>query len=260
MKKKYKKILSIVAIYGICLIMVVLFLIFKKPPVLKRINKESKDVTTIECLIKNGDTILHGKFTRHTKKGKKIGEGNFVDGELTGKCTFYYENGEVSLIRYHKNTKIIEESTFHYPDKKPFKYVMNNDLGELEFQIYYDEFGNVKSYEGRPLLEIYNYKPTNKEKFKNRISQFLNVGDTLNYEYLIANIPNAKRSVLIENLTVDNPMVDVSFAKTSQAGIEAKEILTQKGINTIQATVKYEFNDKEKTIINDTLSFQVTVN
>ncbi|OXA88700.1 toxin-antitoxin system YwqK family antitoxin [Flavobacterium hercynium] len=260
MKKKYKIILTIIAVYSVCVILLILSLINKKPPVLKRYIPETKDTLTTEFVIRNNDTIPHGKYIVHNENGNKTDEGSFVDGHIKGKSIHYFDNEMIESICYYKSVKIKEECTFYYFNEKTMKYYMYNDLGELEFIIYYDKFGNVESYEGTPLLEIYQYKVANKEKFKTKIEQHLKVGDTLKYEYLIANIPNAKRTFKIKNLDVDNTKVDLSFRKTSQVGIEVEETLTQKGINTIQATVKYEFNDKEKTIINDTLSFQVTVN
>ncbi|OMQ10976.1 hypothetical protein BXU01_11605 [[Flexibacter] sp. ATCC 35103] len=137
---------------------------------------------------------------------------------------------------------------------------MYDDFGILDFLIRYDKLGNIKSYEGLPLIEIHQYKIANPEEFKTKIEQHLKVGDTLKQQYLIANIPNAKRSLKIENLDIDNTKAKRTFKKTSQTGIEVKELLIKKGINTIRAVVKYEFNDKDKTVINDTISFKIQVN
>jgi hypothetical protein len=139
------------------------------------------------------------------------------------------------------------------------KYLMYDDFGILDFLIRYDELGNMKSYEGLPLIEIYQYKIANKEQFKTKIEQHLKVGDTLKQHYLIANIPNAKRTLKIENQGVDNTKVYRTIKKISQTGLEVKEILIKKGTNKIRTIVKYEFNDKEKSVINDTVSFEVEV-
>lgn len=220
-----------------------------------------KKVTDIsQYVIRNGDTILEGKFTQYNQKGNKIAEGNFVNGHIEGKSIYYFDNGNIESIHYRKNGKVTQESTYNYPNGKVRKYAMHDDFGILDFLITYDEFGNVKNYQGLPLIEIYQYKIANKKQFKIKTNQVLKVGDTLKYHYLIANIPNAKRSLKIENLDVNNSKVKRIFEQMPPVGINVKEVLTQKRINTIRAIVKYEFNDKEKTIINDTISFSVNVN
>lgn len=128
------------------------------------------------------------------------------------------------------------------------------------FIVHFDKKGNVLNFEGYPLMETYQYRIANKKRFKTKIEQYLKVGDTLQQQYIIANIPNTKRSFKIENLNADEVKTKRTFKKTSQTGIEVKELLIKKGINTIRAVVKYEFNDKEKTVINDTISFKVNVN
>jgi antitoxin component YwqK of YwqJK toxin-antitoxin module len=213
-----------------------------------------------EYIIRAGDTVFHGKFINYNGKGNKISEGNFDNGHIKGKSIYYFDMGNIESIHYRKNSNITEESIYNYPNGNIKKYLMYDDFGILDFLIRYDKLANVKSYEGLPLVEIYQYKIANKEQFKTKIKQHLKLGDTLKQQYLIANIPNAKRSLKIENLSVDDKKVIRSFKKTSQTGLEVKEVLIKKGINTIRAVVKYEFKDKEKTVINDTISFKVEVN
>ncbi|WP_243396853.1 toxin-antitoxin system YwqK family antitoxin [Flavobacterium pectinovorum] len=245
----------------VILVLVVLLFFFKNEEVhiLKKYDVKTKQTTTLEYIIKDKDTIFQGKFICYNEKGNKTYEGVFVNGHIKGKTIHYYDNGNIESIDYIKNSKVTEESTYNYPSGKVMKYLMYDDFGILDFLIRYDESTNVKSYEGLPLIEIYQYKIANKEQFKIKINQYLKVGDTLKHQYFIANIPNAKRNFKIENLDVDNKKVKRTFKKTSQTGIDVKEILTKKGINTIRAIVKYEFNDKEKTVINDTISFKVMV-
>jgi len=220
-----------------------------------------KKVTDIsQYVIRNGDTILEGRFTQYNQKGQKIVEGNFVNGHIKGKSIYYFDNGNIESIHYRKDGKVTEESTYNYPNGKVRKYAMYDDFGILDFLIIYDESGNVKNYQGLPLIEIYQYKIANKKQFKIKTNQVLKMGDTLKYHYLIANVPIAKRSFKIENLDVDNSKVKRTFTQIPPVGIIVKEILTQKGINTIRAIVKYEFNDKKKTVIKDTISFNVNVN
>lgn len=256
-KKIFLVLLTIIA-----LVIIALFFFFKKEKIqiLKRYDTKTKETTTLEYIIKDKDTIFDGKFICYDAKGNKKYEGIFVNGNIRGKSIYYFSNGIIESIDYMKNSKITEESTYNFPNGNIKKYLIYDDLGIPTFIIRFDEKGNIKNYEGYPLLEIYQYKIANKEKFKTKINQYLKVGDTLKHQYLIAYIPNAKRSVKIENIDADDAKAKPTFKKTSQIRIDVKEILTTKGINTINAVVKYEFNDKEKTVINDTISFQIKVN
>lgn len=250
----------IAVIFTTILFLMLLFFFYKNEgiKVLNKYDAKTKETTTLEFIIKGKDTIFHGRFINYNEKGNKIYEGNFVDGHIKGKTISYFDNGVIESINYRKDGTITEESTYNYPNGKFMKYLMYDDLGMLDFLIHYDELGNVKSYEGLPLIEIYQFKILHKEKFKTK-NQYLKVGDTLKHQYIIANIPNAKRSFKIENVDEDNIKAKRVFKKTSQTGFEVKEILAKKGINRIRAIVKYEFNDKVRTIINDTISFKVEV-
>ncbi|MDA6072186.1 hypothetical protein NJT12_21390 [Flavobacterium sp. AC] len=61
----------------------------------------------------------------------------------------------------------------------------------------------------------------------------MKVGDTVKYHYLVANVPYAKRNFKIENTDADNTKVKRTLKKTSQIGIDVKEVLIKSGINTI---------------------------
>ncbi|OXG09579.1 hypothetical protein BC749_1011065 [Flavobacterium araucananum] len=232
---------------------------YGKVHVLKEYDAETKETTTLEYIIKDGDTIFHGKFINYNEKGNKTYEGNFVNGQIKGESIFYYDNGTIESVHYRKTSKILEESFYYHPNGKDMRYMIYDDLGISAFIIDFDEKGNVENYKGYPIMEVYQSKIANKEKSKTKINQYLKVGDTLKHQYLIAYIPNAKRDIRIKNMDSDYTKVKSTLKKTSQISFDIEEVLTTKGINTIIATVKYEFDDKEKTVINDATSFKIQV-
>ena len=258
---KKNKILTI--LFSLILLGVVsLFFCFKteKVYILRDYYLNKKKASEYEYVIRDHDTILHGKFTRYNKEGNKIAEGSFVNGEPKGKCIYYFDNGIIESIFYRKNSKIKEEIIENHPSGKIKQYTLYDYLGLSAFIARFDQQGHIENYEGYPLMETYQYRIANKERFKIKNNQVLKVGDTLKHQYLLANIPNTKRSFKIENVGVDNTKVKRTFKKNSQVGIEVKEVLIKKGTNKIKAIVKYEFNNEEKTVINDTISFEVKVN
>lgn len=91
------------------------------------------------------------------------------------------------------------------------------------------------------------------------MSKNLKVGDTLKYGYIIANIPNTKRSFKIENLGIDNSKVKRTQKHILPAEIDVEEVLTKKGKNTIRSIARYEFKDNITPVYNDTLIFHVNV-
>lgn len=248
--------LPIILIIG----MIVIYFHYKseKVYILKDYYPDRNQTAEYEYVIRDGDTILHGSFVRYNEKGIIVAKGTNVNGEPNGKSIYYFDNGIIESIFYRKNSEITEENIDNFPSGKIMRYTSYGDSGLSAFIIRFDEKGNVENYKGYPIMEVYQYKITNK-RFKVNINQYLKIGDTLKQQYLIANIPSAKRSLKIENLNVDNTKVKRTFKKTSQTGLEVKEVLIRKGINKIRAVVKYEFNDKEKTVINDTISFKVEV-
>ncbi|MCV9930538.1 hypothetical protein OIU83_22955 [Flavobacterium sp. LS1R49] len=227
--------------------------------VLKKYDSKTKKTITMEYLLKNGDTVFHGKCNYYNENGRKISEGNFVNGHVVGKVTNYYDNGKIESIIYYKTNEIKEESTYYSSIGLIEKYIIYNDLGNPSFKINYSN-RSVRSYDGHPLLEIYQYKFSHKKQFNIQTNQTLSVGDTLKYKYLLAEIPYSKRTFKIENLSIDNTKVQRIIKKKFPVGIDVDEVLTKKGVNTIRAIVKYEFNDEIVPILNDTISFEVNVN
>lgn len=238
----------------------VVFFSFKYDKVytLKQYFPDTKITDISHYIIRNGDTIFHGKFIQYNELGIKIAEGNFVNGHIKGKCLYYYNNGNLESVHYRENSKITSESTFYDTIGLINKYVMYDDFGKYCFTISYDEKG-VREYEGYPLLEIYQYKFTHKKQY-NKTEQVLKVGDTLKYQYLLANLPNTKRSFKVENISIDNKKVKRTIKHNPPIKVEVKEVLIKKGINTIRAIVKYEFKDKITPVFKDTISFEVKVN
>ncbi|WP_428230248.1 hypothetical protein [Flavobacterium sp.] len=259
MNKNYKTILAVVAIFSISLIG--LFFLFRneQSSFIKKYDSKTKETTTLQYILKDGDTIFHGKFICYNEKGHKTSEGNFVNGHLQGKCIYYFDSGIIESIYYYKNSEIIEQNIDNFPSGKIMRYTLYDDLGMSAFIIRFDEKGNVENYKGYPIMEVYQDKTKTKERFKIKINKNPKTGDTLQHQYLIADIPNAKRNFKIENIGVDDAKAKRTFKKTSRRDIDVEEILTKKGINTIRAVVKYEFNDNKKTVINDTVSFKVEV-
>lgn len=175
------------------------------------------------------------------------------------------ENGdsvldEKLLLSNQQENKLLEERIENFPSGKIMRYTSYDDLGVQAYTILFDEKGNVENYKGLPLKETYQSKISQKRQLKEKVDQYLKVGDTLKYHYLIANVPYAKRSFKIINPEVDNDKVKRTVTKTSKIGIDVKEVLTQKGIHTIEAVVNYEFEDKEKTSVTYTEIFEVIVN
>ncbi|MCV9931438.1 hypothetical protein OIU80_04025 [Flavobacterium sp. LS1R47] len=221
MKKKY-----MIVVFNVILGLIVLFFYsnYKKAYTLKEYSPDIKHEKEIsEYVIKNGESVLHDKLVRYNEKGNEV----------------------------------VEERIDNFPSGKIMRYTSYDDSGIQAFTILYDEKGNVENFKGHPLIETYQNKIASKRRLKEDVNQYLKVGDTLKHHYLIANIPNAKRTLKIEN--IDNTNAKRTLKKTSQIGIEVKEVLIKKGINTIQTVVNYKFNDKEKTSITYTESFEVEV-
>ncbi|MCV9930260.1 hypothetical protein OIU83_21560 [Flavobacterium sp. LS1R49] len=110
MKKIY-----IIVVLSVILGFIVLFFYFKDEKVytLKEYSPSGKLLVTSEYVIRNGDTIFHGKFINYNEKGIKINEGQFVDNEPNGKCFYYYENGKIESVYYRKDSKVNLESTYY---------------------------------------------------------------------------------------------------------------------------------------------------
>lgn len=258
--KKNKILILIIAIVLAGFVYLFFFNKNEKVYVLSQYDSKGKLTGTSEYIIKDGDTIFHGKFINYNKEGVKIAEGDFVNGHVKGKCLYYYDTGELESICYRKDSKITEEITEFYPNGKVKRYIMFDPFGLEAFIVRYDELGIMKNYEGYSIMEIYQYPIAHKERFNIKEEQYLKVGDTLKHIYLVANIPNTKRSFTIENIGVNHAKVKRITKKVEPCQIDVKEVLTKKGKNTIRSIVKYEFNDKVTPVFTDTLSFDVNVN
>lgn len=252
-----KKRLSII-IFGL----VILFACSREETVytLKSYYPDRKVTDISEYVIRNGDTVFHGKFIQYNEKGNKIAEGNFVDNEPYGKSIYYFDNGNIESIHYRKNSKITVENIQNYPNGNIKRYMLYDDLGIPDFSIHYDEQGNVENYKGLPLIEIYQYKIANKERFNIKVNQFLKVGDTLKHKYLIANIPNAKQNLKIKLIDPDLLGYKSKIIKKPPVEVNAADVLTKKGVYSVKAVVEYKFNDNKKTVIKDSIYFEVNVN
>jgi antitoxin component YwqK of YwqJK toxin-antitoxin module len=260
MRNKKNKVILLILI--VVLGLVLLFLYYKREKVhtLKIYDTDTKGTNIYQYVIKNNDTIFNGKCIQYNRKGTKIAELNFVNGDVYGKSVYYFDNGKIESIHFMKNSKTIMESIWYYPNGKIRKYLLFDDLGKTAFLIHYDEQGNVKNHKGLPFVEIYQYKIAHKEQFKTKINQQLKVGDVLKYKYLLANIPNAKCSFKIELEGSDNTKIKRKITKNPPVGIDVEEVLTKKGKNGIKAVVEYRFNDSKKTIVKDSVYFEVNVN
>ncbi|GEC77707.1 hypothetical protein [Flavobacterium aquatile] len=252
-------IIFIAAIVGIILC-IKFFYIKNEVYILKQYNQAGQLIGTNEYIIRNGDTIMQGKFVNYNDKGVKISEGQFVDNDVYGNCKYFYGNGKIEEIHFRKNKDITLESKWNYPNGQLERYVMNTHFGEPIFIIKYDKRNIVHSYKGNPQLEIYQHKINieNHEVKQNNVS--LKIGDTLKYSYIVANIPNAERSFTIENVGVQNAKTKRILKSIPPTQIDVKEVLIKKGVNTIRSIVKYEFKDKVTPVFIDTLSFDVNVN
>lgn len=257
-KLNYKVIFSALTILALVVIIVLYFFKNEKVYTLKEYNPSGKLISTNEYMLRNGDTIMHGKFVNYNEKGIKISEGQFVNGHINGKCSYYYDNGKIEAIYYRKNKDIILESTFYNSNGLLEKYVMYDEFGKEAFIIRFDEKGATR-YDGYFQIETYQYKFSHKKQFDIKEDQHLKVGDNLKYNYILANIPNTKRSFIIENLSVDNSKVKRTLKHIEPCQWDAEEVLTKKGKNTIRSIVKYEFKDKVTPVFIDTLSFDVEV-
>ncbi|RVU89738.1 hypothetical protein EH230_13250 [Flavobacterium columnare] len=253
-----KKVLIIVSILISGIIGIYFYVNNKKVYILKEYSTSGKLLGTNEYIIKDSDTLIHGKFVNYNDKGIKTSEGQFKNGHINGDCSYYYDNGKIKSIYYRKNKRVTLESKFYNLKGVLEKYTMYDPYGLETFIINFDEKGATK-YNGYFQIETYQYKFSHPEQFKIKEQQYLKVGDKLKYSYLIANIPNAKRSIKIENISIDNSKVKRTLKHIEPCQWDVEEVLTKKGKNTIQSIVKYEFKDKVTPVFIDTLSFDIEV-
>ena len=256
---KIKVFVFFLIVLFVCLLICVFYVGEEKVYTSNEYNSKGQLIGKNEYVIRNNDTILNGKFERYNGNGILISKGQFLEGHVHGKCRYYYENGKIEEVHFRKNKDVTLESAFYNPKGFIEKYIVYDYLGNYFFTIYFDEKG-VTNYEGHFQIETYQYKYSNKAKFNITEDQNLKVGDTLKYSYIVANIPNAKRSFTIENVGLDNSKVKRTTKKVEPCQIDVKEVLIKKGKNTIKSIVKYKFNDKVTPVLTDTLSFDVEVN
>lgn len=259
MNKKYK-FLIVLSIIIIGLITIYFYSGKEEVCTLKYYDAKTKITDVSEYVIRDNDTVFHGKYSQYNEKGIKIAEGNFVNGEPNGKNIYYFDNGKIKSVHYRINSKITLESSLYYPNGKIERYALYNPVGESIFIINYDKNGVVKSYDGDPQIEIYQFKFAHKKQFNIKKDQHLKVKDIIKHSYIVANIPYTKRSFKIENVSVDNSKVKRTQKNILPAQIDVEEILIKKGVNKIRAIVEYKFNDKVTPVLNDTISFDVNVN
>lgn len=179
MKKLY------VIILAVLLGLIILFFYFKKEKVYtsNEYSPSGKLIGTNEYVLKSNGPVAHGKFVNYNEKGIKIAEGQFVEGEINGKCIYYYDNGEIESIYYRKNSKVDLESTLYNRNGFVYKYVMFNAIGEPKFIIDFDEKA-VKKYDGYVIYPVEQSKIVKDKKYKIEIGSILKVGDVIKYKYL----------------------------------------------------------------------------
>ncbi|MFN7674622.1 hypothetical protein [Flavobacterium sp.] len=259
MKRTNNKI-TLITFSFILLGLIVFFFCFKdeKTHTLKRYYPDSKETYVHEYIIRNGDTIFQGKVNVFNEKGIKVAEGNLINNLPRGKFIYYYDSGKIESIKYVIDNKRNAEYLWNYPNGEIEKYAFFSKYKEPIFLISYDEKGPTK-YEGSTIESIYHRKLNSKEQQNIEDNQDFKVGDTLIHQYILANIPKAKRSFKIESIGIDNIKVKRKITALPPTTIQVKEVLTTKGKNTIRAVVKYEFKDNIIPAINDTLSFDLEV-
>ncbi|KQO34616.1 hypothetical protein ASF10_02575 [Flavobacterium sp. Leaf82] len=260
MKKKYKITFAILFITVTVMILFNIFSNDKKIHVLKEYSPEGKLLGTNEYVIIKGDTILQGKFINYSEKGIKTSEGQFLNNEPNGICSYYYDSGKIESVFYRKNSKINLESTYYNQNGLVYKYIMCDSLGNTRFLIKFDEKAEVKRYEGYSILPIGLYKIVNKKQYKIKKGDTLNVGDVIKHYYLLANIPHTKRTFKIENIGIDNSKAKRIIKSKEPTEIIIEEVLTQKGLNRIEIVAQYKFKDKVTPTLNRTISFDINVN
>jgi len=257
MKNKYKIILIVLSISFLGLIAIHYCLNIEKIHTLKQYSSTGKLISTYEYVIRDGDTIMQGKFLIYNKKGNKFAEGQFLDGHINGKCIYYSDNGKIESTVFKKN-KIDLERTFYNPSGLIDKYVMYNDYGEAKFFIDFEK-KTVKKYDGYVIYPINQYKIEKGKRYEIYTRDTLKVGDVIKYDYLLANIPYTKRTFKIETEGIDNSKVQRTIDKEVPTRIVVQEVLTKKGLNRIKAITQFVFDDKVTPVKNDTASFDVNV-
>lgn len=258
MTNKYKIVLFLLLVAIFAILIFVFF--FKKEKVYtsNEYNSKGQLIGVNEYVIRNSDTILNGKFVRYNDKGIKVAEGQFVNNEPNGICKYYYDNSKIESVFYRKNSKVNLECTYYDKSGLINKYILCDDIGKTAFLIKFDE-KVVKEYHGYALLPLNQYKLDNGKQMRFTLKDTLKVGDVIKYDYILANIPYAKRTFKIETEGIVNSKIKRTITKESPTRIIVQETLTKKGLNRIKAITQYRFDDKVTPIKNDTVSFDVNV-
>lgn len=254
MKKIY------IIVLAVLIGLIVLFFYFndEKVHIFKEYSPSGKLIGTNEYVIRNGKPIQQGKFVKYNEKGVKIAEGQFLENEPNGICKYYYDNGKIKSVSYRKNSKVDLETTYYNQEGSIRKYGMCNDIGEPKFIIEFNQ-KIVTNYDGYVIYPVNQYKLNRGKQIEITLKDTLKVGDVIKYEYLLANIPNTKRTFKIETEGVDNSKIKRTITKEAPTRIIVEEVLTKKGLNRIKAITQYTFDDNVTRVKNDTVYFDVEV-
>ncbi|OWP82622.1 hypothetical protein BWK59_14890 [Flavobacterium davisii] len=233
--------------------------------ILKTYNSKGKLIDFYESVIKNGDTILNGKFINYNEKGIKISEGHFLNNEPYGNCIFYYENGVEEKRYFRKNSKINLESTYYNKNGILNRYVVCDENDVPIYVIQFDEVGVTRS-SGLLQVELFHHELNKNLYDKDEFVKYIQknneykVGDKIKFRFIYPNIPNAKKSysIEIENSKKKYKLTNIKYSKPFFYDLEEK--IQIKGRNKILSIVKYEFKDKVTPVFIDTLKFDIYVN
>lgn len=205
-----------------------------------------------EFSLKGNDTILNGKVEIYRQNGIIYANGTYKKNKKNGLFTYYDEKGRIESKTFIIDNKK-KEYTWYFPNGKVQKYVYYWDSGEPSFLIKYDNTGPC-SYEGSVLHRIKSKTEKNKIEIISKKSNQRYI-----HKYSIANIPYAKRKIMIENLTNKLPNKRIiKFQKPTYCSIE--EIDLKKGENIIRTTVYFTFNNTILPTIKNVEEFIVVVN
>jgi hypothetical protein len=208
--------------------------------------------------LRDGKTILDGKFINYNVQGIIISEGQYKENEPLGLFKYYYDNGKLESVSYRKKSKIDLESTYYNQDGSINQYTLYDDFGKTAFFIKFDK-RIVQKYDGYSTYPVGQYKIENEGKTIISKNDTLSLGSVVQHEYLLANIPYTIRTFKIEVEGFDNLKVKREFMKTAPTHITIKEVLIKKGHNRINAFTQYKFLDNVTPVKNDTVSFDIFV-
>ncbi|OWP74086.1 toxin-antitoxin system YwqK family antitoxin [Flavobacterium oreochromis] len=262
---KHFKVILIILLFCIAIISFLIYEnIFEKKYVLKEFYANGKLKGINEYKIKNCDTVFDGKFINYNNKGNVTSEGQFLNNEPFGYCTYYYENGIKESKHYRKNSNITLESFFYSKRGLLSRYVVSDTNDVPFYVIQYDKIGVTRS-SGLLQVELFQHELDkhlyNKEKFV-KYTQKKNehkVGGKINCRFIYPNIPNSKKSysIEIENSINKYKLKNIKYSKPFFYDLEEKFCV--KGRNTIQSIVRYKFNDNVTPMFIDTLKFDIYV-